>query len=172
MRTRGLIHVLAATALASLVLGPCVQVFAAPPEMQRISVDSSHPARLLSQLCGFTIMRQDAGTLTVHSFYDGSGNLIREIDALHTTNTFTANGHSLTGISRTIDHYTFNSDGSAIVRSPGPSLWTTDRGQGPIWGTTGLWIYEISADGESVLVSTTGENVTADASAVCAALAP
>lgn len=171
MRTRRIIHVLAA-ALVALALGPFAQAFAAPPDMQRIQIDSTHPARLLSQECGFTIMRQDEGTLTIHSFYDGTGNLMREIDALHTTNTFTANGHSLTGISRTIDHYIFNSDGSATVRSPGPSLWTTDRGQGPIWGTTGLWIYEISADGESVVVSTTGENFTADASAVCAALAP
>ena len=142
---------------------------AAPPDIQIIHEEETVPARGLTNLCHFPIQRHDDINFRVITYHNRTGDVTRELDLVHGTATFTANGKSIVGIYRAFDNYTFSPDGTTIYFGAGPGLFVVLPG-GPVWGSTGNITIVYDADG-NVLSSESHGPGFADLAA-CAALAP
>src|SRR4051812_30444068 len=90
--------------VAMAVAGSTTPVLAARPDIQAIQVNETVVAQVATQYCGFTVLRHDVGMLRLITHYDANGNPIREVDVYHLSQTFEANGKSLTGFSGGIDN--------------------------------------------------------------------
>jgi hypothetical protein len=72
--------------------------------------------------CAYAIQGHSTGTVKTTEFVDRSGNLIRAIDVFPRARvTFSANGKSISTVTPSVGHTTFNADGSATVAITGLS---------------------------------------------------
>jgi hypothetical protein len=101
--------------------------------------------------------------------YDANGNLIREVDQIHLANTFTANGHTLSG--RFIVNYNvvYNPDGSSVVQDMGQNILVAP-GQGPIAFPAGMERVLVDPEGNVTLLESHLHDYGIEG--FCAALAP
>lgn len=155
-----------------LTAGPAAQAYAAPPSVERIIIDQTIPAGGLTAVCGFPVQRHDELSIVVRVFTDNSGNVVKEIDSYHGTQTFSANGHSAVGRTTGPEIFLVHPDGSLTIQSNGPTRFVVLPGAGPVWGNTGHVTVEVDPDGNVTSVTSSGLDATSNVAALCAALAP
>ena len=149
-----------------------VPASAAAPSRQSVPIRTTFPAPVLSQACGFAITGGLNGTMTVKDFVDREGNFSQEITQIHMVQTFSANGHLVSGHTSQPIKTLVQPDGSITVTFMGNDSMFTLPGPGPAIGSVGRLVLLFSADGDLVdVVQETGQ-VFQDPSAICAALAP
>jgi hypothetical protein len=145
---------------------------ATPPAIDTFSINQTFPARMLTASCGFPVTGQIEGTLTVKTFVDSSGNFIRELDTYHLVNSFTANGHTITGRTSQQIQTKLLPDGSYTVAFDGTDTILTLPGGGVVFGNVGRLVLLFSADNVLLeVVQETGQSFS-NTDAICAALAP
>jgi len=155
-----------------LALTVAGNTFAAAPDMETYTIDESFVPPTLSTTCGFDVTRHMFGTLTIRTYYDGSGNFVREVDAYKLTETLSANGITLTG--RTVQQIfvTMLPDGAFTVAFVGSDFRLALRGAGISFGSVGRFVLAFDANGDFVGVAQDVGNVQGDFDAICAALTP
>ncbi len=156
--------------LLMLGLSGAPAALAAPPSITELHLEREVLAGGVTNLCGFTVMRTDDVYFRIITYYDGHGNTTRELDLVHGTATFSANGQSITGIYRGFDRFTFEEDGSMTWLGVAPALMAVLPGVGPVWGSTGNFRILFDADGNVVSVQEAGPGFANPA--MCTALAP
>lgn len=106
--------------LAMLVFGAFASTAAAaPPAMYSFDISNTHYAPFTSAHCGLPVYITDSGTVKVTVFYDGNGNIVREIDTIPggTTTFFSpATGLSFTERGSTVAIYDYGS--GATINGP------------------------------------------------------
>jgi hypothetical protein len=105
--------------VAVLAAMPASQALANPPTMETVHITSTGVAPGFSQACGFTIMRHRDTTITLRSFTDHNGNLVREVENFRETGYFSANGITLDYNQVGPGQATHYPDGSILVASNG-----------------------------------------------------
>jgi hypothetical protein len=157
---------------AFLVALSGTRAYATPPTRETIYIDETFPAPMLTGACGFPVTGHIEGRLTVTTFVNQSGDFIREIDSSHLVNTFTANGHMLTGRTSQQIQVTLLEDGSYTVAFNGTDTVLTLPGAGVVLGNVGRLSLLFSADNELLeVLQETGQQFQ-NTEAICAALAP
>ena len=145
---------------------------ATPPTVETININETFPARMLTAACGFPVTGHIEGRLTVRTFVDRDGNFDREIDSYHLVNSFTANGHTITGRTSQQIQVTLLSDGSYTVAFNGTDTVLTLPGAGVVFGVVGRLDLLFSADNELLeVVQDVGQSFL-NIEAIRAALAP
>jgi hypothetical protein len=155
-----------------LAAGPASRAYAAPPSFETIIIDQIVPAVGLTNACGFPVQRHDELTIIVRVFTDTNGNVIKEIDSYHGTQTFSANGHSAVGRTTGPEIFLFHPDGSLTINSNGPTRFVVLPGGGPVLGHTGHITVEVDPDGNVTSMTSSGLDATSNVATLCAALAP
>jgi hypothetical protein len=156
--------------LLVLGAGNAPTALAAPPTITTLHLEREALATGVTNLCGFTVMRADDMYFRIITYYDGQGNVTKELDLVHGTATFSANGQSITGIYRGFDRFTFEEDGSMTWLGVAPSLLVVLPGVGPVWGATGNFRILFDPEGNIVSVQEAGPGFADPA--MCTALAP
>jgi hypothetical protein len=146
--------------------------YATSPTTETILISQTFPAKALTASCGFAVTGHIEGSLTVKTFVDQSGNFAREIDSYHLVNTFTANGHTITGRTSQQIQVTLLSDGSYTVAFNGTDTVMTLPGEGVVFGNVGRLELLFSADNELLGVVQDAGQSFLNTAAICAALAP
>ena len=127
---------------------------------------------MLSAACGFPVTGHFEGRLTVRTFVNKSGDFTKEIDSYNLINSFTANGHTLTGRTSQQIKVTLLPDGSYTVAFNGGDTILTVPGAGAVLGNVGTFVLQFSANNELLqVIRETGESFD-DTEAICNALAP
>jgi hypothetical protein len=161
---------LAALMTTALAVGFATPARATSPGVETMPIDVTFTPPVLSAACGFEVTRHVAGTLTVRTFFDTSGDFRRELDAYHLTETLSANGHELAG--RTTQQIVVNllPDGTFTVTFMGSDFRLVVPGSGISFGTVGRFVLLFSVDNELIDVVQDVGDARADLRAICAAL--
>jgi hypothetical protein len=160
----------AALLATAISIGMAVPALAISPTVETDSIDVTFRPPALSVACGFEVTRHVAGSLTIRTFLDSSGDFRRELDAFRLTETLTANGRMLVG--RTTQEIFVNllPDGSYTVSFVGSDFRLSVPGSGISFGTVGRFVLLFSADNELIDTVQDVGDAHADFSAICAAL--
>jgi hypothetical protein len=169
MKTRRFVVALV-IGILMLGMGGARAALATPPTITELHVELTDIAPRVTSECGFTVMRSDDYYLRILTFYDQNGIATRELDLVHGTATFSANGKTVTGIYRGFDRYVFHEDGSLTRLSVAPSVMVVLPGVGPVWGQTGLMEIEYDSVGNILSVRRSGPDFFA--ADMCRALEP
>jgi hypothetical protein len=114
--------VLVATAgVGALVVGAIAT--AGPPTHSVVPIDDvfTIPAAPVGP-CAFAIQGHATGTIRTTEFFDSQGNLVRAISTFPRARvTFSANGKSISTVTPSVEHFTFNPDGTATLTITGLS---------------------------------------------------
>ncbi len=133
MNRRAKIMAVMATIL-SLVggYGPATQkAFAGAPSQTRISFVFPHPARFLSGLCGFPIIRTDVVNIDVITYSDGTERIVPDG---RNSATFTGpSGATLSAQTNGPETVIPNPDGTFTVIFDGPNFHLEVPGTGSVW---------------------------------------
>ncbi len=157
---------------AFLLVLSSTTTYATPPTRETIYINETFPAPMLTGACGSQVTGHIEGTLTITTFVNHSGDFVREIDSYHLVNTFTANGHTLTGRTSQQIQVTLLEDGSYTVAFNGTDTVLTLPGAGVVFGNVGRLNLLFSADNELLeVLQETGQSFQ-NTEAICAALAP
>lgn len=149
MKTRLLLVVLALAGVASLC---AVSAQAAAPEQTVIPINDVFT---VDDICPFPILETGQGTARIIDFVDQNGNTTRELDITPGFRvTFTANGVTLSTVSVSVAHVTFNGD-SATISITGLSGHISIPGQGTLALSAGR-IVAVVTDDDFDIVSMTG----------------
>ena len=96
--------------------------------------------------CAFAIQGHATGTIKSTEFFDDSGNLTRVISAFPRARvTFSANGKSISTVTPSVEHITFNSDGSATLTITGLSGHLITGGGPPLAADVGRIVFFFSS---------------------------
>ena len=140
MKARLVLTVLALAGVASLSVA---SADAAAPQQTVIRIDE---AFVVDDICPFPIVEHAEGTLRILDFVDRNGNPTRELDITPgLTVSFSANGVTLTTVSPSVGHITFNDD-SATVMITGLSGHISIPGQGKVALSAGRILAVITDD--------------------------
>jgi len=136
--------------------------------------DTSDPfvAGLMTNFCGFTIMRQDDVHGRIVLRYNQNGDLVSSLVTTDGTATFSANGRSIVGTFSGTDSDRFSQNGTETILGTGHTFWIVLPGVGPAWGSTGGAMLVIDAQGNVTRERSHQESATFTTTAVCDALAP
>ena len=107
---------------------------AAAPSGESVPISETFPAPVLSQACGFPITGGLEGTMTVKDFVDREGTFSQEITRFHMLQTFSANGHVVSGHTSEPIKTVVRPDGSSSVAFMGNDSMLTLPGSGPVIG--------------------------------------
>jgi hypothetical protein len=144
---------LAALALAGVASLSAASAEAAAPQQTVIRVNDTFT---VSDICPFPIVEHAEGTLRIIDFVDQNGNPTRELfisPGLKVS--FSANGVTLTTVSPSVGHVTFNDD-SATVMITGLSGHISIPGQGTVALSAGRILAVINDDDEPQIVAMNG----------------
>jgi hypothetical protein len=125
--------------------------------------------------CAFAIQGHATGTVKTTEFFDSSGNLVREISAFPRARvTFSANGKSISTVTPSVEHITFNPDGSATVTITGLSGHLVTGGGPPVAADVGRIVFFFSSptDTEPDLIFQAGQFNDGPFPQLCDVLAP
>jgi hypothetical protein len=142
------------------------------PTTETILLNETFPAPMLSAACGFPITGHFEGSLTVRTFLNKPGDFTKEIDSYHLINSFTANGHTLTGRTSQQIKVTLLPDRSYTVAFNGGDTILTVPGAGAVLGNVGTFVLHFSADNALLQVIREAGESFDDTAAICTALAP
>ena len=165
-------RLLTATFAAVLALTPATTGFAAANSVLHFGVDVDQTQTL--GVCGFSIVRQDVGTLQFVDRFDAAGNLALE-NAISTnwriTFTNPTNGKSVTSVRAYNEQFVQYDDGSFKAASAGLVAHLVVPGQGLVASNVGNISVIFDASGQPVSVLVAGEHDGAIAQFVCPYLA-
>jgi hypothetical protein len=125
--------------------------------------------------CAYAIQGHATGTVKTTEFFDSSGNLVREISAFPRARvTFSANGKSISTVTPSVEHITFNADGSATVTITGLSGHLVTGGGPPLAADAGRIVFFFSSptDTEPDLIFQAGQFNDGPFPQLCDVLAP
>jgi len=144
---------------------------ATTPSTEVIPIDFSFTPPLLSNACGFPVTRHVEGTLTIRTFYDTSGNFVRELDQYNQVETLSANGNTLVG--RTVQNISVKllPDGSYTLAFAGSDFRLPVPGAGIAFGSVGRLVLLFAADNTLLDVQQDVGNVRGNFTPICEALA-
>ena len=143
---------LVALALAGVASLSAASAEAAPPQQTVIPIDTTFT---VSDICPFPIVETARGTLRIITFVDRNGNPTRELDITPGLQvSFSANGVTLTTVSVSLAHITFNDD-SATFTITGLSGHISIPGQGTIALSAGR-VVAVVTDDDFQIVSMNG----------------
>lgn len=142
------------------------------PISETIHLNETFPAPMLSAACGFPVTGHFEGSLTVRTFLNKSGDFAKEIDSYHLINSFSANGHTLTGRTSQQIKVTLLPDSSYTVAFNGGDTILTVPGAGAVLGSVGTFVLQFSANNELLQVIREAGERFDDTAAIRAALAP
>ena len=95
--------------------------------------------------CAFEIQGHATGQIRTTEFSDAAGNLTRVISAFPRARvTFSANGKSISTVTPSVEHITFNPDGSATVTITGLSGHLITGGGPPVAADVGRVVFFFS----------------------------
>jgi hypothetical protein len=135
--------VVVALALAALVCLSTAAANAAAPQQTVISINDTFT---VNDICPFPIVESGQGTLRIIDFVDRNGNTTRELDITPGFRvSFSANGVTLTTVSVSVAHITFNDD-SATLAITGLSGHISIPGQGTIALSAGRIVAVVTDD--------------------------
>jgi hypothetical protein len=142
-----------ATAVTAIAAVFAATARAAPPEQTIISIDDTFT---VTGICPFPIVERGEGTLRIIDFVDQEGNLVRELGLLPGFKvSFSANGTTLTTVSPSVSHITFNDD-SATFTITGLSGHISVPGEGTVALDAGRLVATFTDDQEPELVVQNG----------------
>jgi hypothetical protein len=134
---------LVALALAGVASLSVASADAAPPQQTVISIDETFT---VDDICPFPIVESGQGTARIIDFVDQNGNTTRELDlAPGFRVTFTANGVTLTTVSPSLAHITFNDDSETFAIT-GLSGHISIPGQGTLALSAGRIVAVVTED--------------------------
>jgi hypothetical protein len=149
VKTRLLLVVLALAGVASLC---AASAQAAAPQQTVIPINDVFT---VDDICPFPILETGQGTARIIDFVDQNGNTTRELDITPGFRvTFTANGVTLSTVSVSVAHATFNGD-SATISITGLSGHISIPGQGTLALSAGRIVAAVTDD-DFDIVSMTG----------------
>jgi hypothetical protein len=167
--------VLVATAgVGALAVGAIAT--AGPPTHSVVPIDDvfTIPAAPLGP-CAFAIQGHATGTIKTTEFFDREGNLVRVISAFPTARiTFSANGKSISTVTPSVEHFTFNPDGTATLTITGLSGHLITGGGPPQAADVGriVFFFESPTDMDPDLVFQAGQFNDGPFPQLCDVLAP
>ena len=134
---------LAALALAGVAFLSVASADAAPPQQTVISIDETFT---VDDICPFPIVESGQGTARIIDFVDQNGNTTRELDITSGFRvTFSANGVTLTTVSPSVAHITFNNDSETFTLT-GLSGHISIPGQGTVALSAGRIVAVVTED--------------------------
>lgn len=142
---RKLVALVAAMAVGALAAGAVAT--AGPPTHSTESFDNvfTIPAAPAGP-CAYAIQGHATGTVKTTEFVDSAGNLTRAIDVFPRARvTFSANGKSISTVTPSVGHTTFNADGSATVAITGLSGHLVTGGGPPLAVDVGRIVFFFSS---------------------------
>jgi hypothetical protein len=165
--------------VAAVVFGALAAVavaIAGPPTHSTESFDNTFtiPAAPAGP-CAYAIQGHSTGTVKSTEFVDSAGNLIRAIDVFPTARvTFSANGKSISTVTPSVGHATFNADGSATVAITGLSGHLITGGGPPQAADVGRIVFYFSSpdDLDPDLIFQAGQFNDGPFPQLCEVLAP
>jgi hypothetical protein len=125
--------------------------------------------------CAFAIQGHGTGTMRTTEFFDSAGNLTRVISAFPTARvTFSANGKSISTVTPSVEHITFNPDGSATLTITGLSGHLITGGGPPLAADVGRIVFFFSSptDMDPDLIFQAGQFNDGPFPQLCDVLAP
>ncbi len=183
---RVILSLLAALLALSAFAGP---VLGAKPTIERIELDGEPVLdEFLTEVCGFDVWLTQTGHITVRTWTDEEGNLVREAVSIGIRGTLTAGGAVLNFVDTGMDKVTALPGGGIQVEIHGNLGLLTLKGEGPVAGAAGRFVFQLTPvldeqgnpvldpDGNPVMnfevLADSGLRVEEDLDAVCAALTP
>ncbi len=146
--------------IATLAVGAIVAALgvgaatAAPPQRTAFSIDDTFT---VDGICAFPIVESAHGKGQIIEFVDRDGNVTRELDTTPGLQvSFSANGITLTTVSTSVGHWTFNTDGTATLAVTGLSGHISIPGQGTIALSAGRFVAVFSDDEEPQVIAMNG----------------
>lgn len=134
---------LVALALAGVASLSVASADAAPPQQTVISIDETFT---VDDICPFPIVESGHGTLRIIDFVDQNGNATRELDITPGFRiTFSANGVTLSTVSPSLAHITFNDDSETLAIT-GLSGHISIPGQGTVALSAGRIVAVVTDD--------------------------
>jgi hypothetical protein len=125
--------------------------------------------------CAFAIQGHATGTVRTTEFFDSAGNLTRVISAFPRARvTFSANGKSISTVTPSVEHITFNPDGSATLTITGLSGHLITGGGPPQAADVGRIVFFFSSpsDVDPDLIFQAGQFNDGPFPQLCDVLAP
>jgi hypothetical protein len=171
---RRLAVLVASIGVVALALGAAAN--GVPPERSVIHVDEvdTIPAAPAGP-CAFAIQVHFSGTIRETEFFDRDGNLTRVIAVFPTARvTFSANGKSISTVTPSVEHLTFNPDGSATLTITGLSGHLITGGGPPVAADVGRIVLFFSSptDEDPDLIFQAGQFNDGPFPQLCDVLAP
>jgi hypothetical protein len=171
---RRLVALVAAMGVGALAVGAVAT--AGPPTHSTETFDNvfTIPAAPAGP-CAYAIAGHATGTVKTTEFFDSAGNLIRTISAFPTARvTFSANGKSISTVTPSVEHITFNADGSATLVITGLSGHLITGGGPPLAADVGRIVFFFSSptDLEPDLIFQAGQFNDGPFPQLCDVLAP
>jgi hypothetical protein len=170
---RRLAVLVACTGLVVLALGAVAR--AVPPEHSVVQIDDVFTIPAGPDTCSFPIQGHASGTMRTTTFFDKEGNLIREISVFPQARiTFSANVKTISTVSPSVEHFTFNPDGSATLTITGLSGHLITGGGPPQAVDVGRVVFFFSSptDEEPDLIFQAGQFNDGPFPQLCDVLAP
>src|SRR5262245_23981518 len=127
---------------------------AAPPQQTTFTIDETFT---VGGICAFPIVEHAQGKGRITEFVAPDGNVTRELDTTPGLRlSFSANGITLTTVSPSHGHWTFNADGTATLSVTGLSGHISIPGQGTIAMSAGRVVAVFSEDEEPQVIAMNG----------------
>jgi hypothetical protein len=170
---RRLAVLVACVGLVVLALGAVAR--AVPPEHSVVQIDDVFTIPAGPDTCSFPIQGHASGTMRTTTFFDKEGNLIREISVFPQARiTFSANGKTISTVTPSVEHFTFNPDGSATLTITGLSGHLITGGGPPQAVDVGRVVFFFSSptDEEPDLIFQAGQFNDGPFPQLCDVLAP
>jgi hypothetical protein len=134
---------LVALAVAGVASLSVASADAAAPQQTVISIDDTFT---VDDICPFPIVESGQGTLRIIDFVDQNGSTTRELDITPGfRTTFSANGVTLTSVSVSLAHITFNDDSETLAIT-GLSGHISIPGQGTVALSAGRIVAVVTDD--------------------------
>jgi hypothetical protein len=146
---------------------PGAPAFADPPTFETLHFSFNGVAPVLTQVCGFTVMRHQERTVRIAVFTDQHGNVVKELDQYLTSGSLVANGITVQFNDAGPVHMTFNADGTYQFEQSG----LTYNYHGTNFRFAGRLVDVVDADGNVISESFSG-NDRGSLNDICAALTP
>jgi hypothetical protein len=150
--------------------GSAPSAHAVPPERRVLQLLQNTPDTILSNLCGFQVIRHTNIAATIDTFRDQTGDAKRALIHQDGILEFRANGRTVEGFSTVVENVRFSEYVSGTVVLEEDITWMVRPGHGPALRGTGTLRSEFNDQGIVTLFRNTGPEMS-DPS-ICTALAP
>ena len=157
---------LAVVIVCAAAMLPVATAGATPPTVEVVPFHEVEVVRA-GEVCSFDVTVHHDGTFVTTTFYDRDGTAIRRLIRFgeHFTETYSANGRSLSTISISPAHVDLT---TAVTTATGNQRHVTVPGVGVVFATAGRYVFVL---GTGEVLAFAGLDV-APGSELCAALAP